>query len=105
MAKTKKKLASDIKVGDTILLDKPEVIVLSKKPAKKKYRRSPEGAIVIEIEDVDTGKVSEILALEDTKLELVKRPSRWDNFKKWLEQNHAAYQHKRTITRIEHKTK
>lgn len=89
--KPRKHLATDLKPEDVILLDRPEVKVLSIKPASKKFRQAPKGSLVIEIEDKATGKKDEIFVLDEDKIDVVKRLSRWDKFKNWLDNNHLSY--------------
>lgn len=89
--KPRKHLATDLKLKDVILLDRPEVEILDIKPAKKKYRASPKGSLVVEIEDKATGKLDEIFLLSDDRIDVVKRLSWWDKFKNYLDRNHREH--------------
>lgn len=98
MAKTtaKKRLASDLKVEDVILLERPKVEVLSIDEAAKRYRASPKGKVV-RVKDKDTGHESECFFLDDDKIDTVKRPSAWEKFGKWLNNNHKKYTSKALV--------
>lgn len=85
--KPNKRLAHQIKAEDVILLERPEVKILSVKKATKKFRHAPKDSLIVTIEDKVTGKIDEIFLLSDDKVDLVKRPNIWDRFKKWLDKN------------------
>lgn len=95
MAKPKKILASDLKKGDVILLDRPEVEVIEEPTdAKKRYRTAPKGARITKIKDKSTGQESEAFFLDDDKVDVSKRLTWRDKLSIWFDKNHKSYQAK-----------
>ena len=101
--KPNKRLAHQIKAEDVILLERPEVKILDVSKATKKYRHAPKDSLIVTIEDKATGKVDEIFLLSDDKVDLVKRPSIFERFSKWLNKNHEKHQKKVAKTTAKHK--
>lgn len=87
MAKSRKRLGQDIQPRDVLLLDRPEVEVISASKPTKKYHRAPAGQILL-VKDKKTKHEFEIYVAANEKVDVTYRPSLWDRIKLYLDANY-----------------
>jgi hypothetical protein len=93
-------LGQDLKVGDKVLLPMPEIELIEEVDAKDLgIRRSPKSKY-FRGKDKATKTEHIVVFSANEKVKRTYRPSNWELFKRWLERNHATYQHASTLKRI-----
>jgi hypothetical protein len=92
--KARKRLGQDLKVKDVLLLDRPEVEIIKDVTAEQKLRRAPKGRYLL-VQDKKSKEEYVIYVGENEKMDCTHRPSWWEKFKTYLDDNHKRHTEKK----------
>ena len=90
--KARKLLVQDVKVGDVILLDRPEAEIVKIERPEKVFTHAPKGKVFI-IKD-KKGSITQAFFLDEDKVDALPRKSLMEKFWLWVSNNYKKHQQK-----------